>query len=339
MATAWYEPLRSYAKKTSKEHPSYEEDVVLFYLARRCQKEAHRGETPPPDLSQFEEKKLARVSGEIARNLAADAGQVEEVFSLNQRKYDELKLALLRYATHCAVRNAEQYADEALLKALPLVTAGTRPSCAGCKLGCRRRMRPECIGCKLEPGLRGPSNEYVFQASFLAWMLRIIRNLIADDARRRELLLRRRWDLVLADEERCASSSFAIDARRDEAYAVVKEMLQWVGTLPAMQRSVMALSMCRADVDDVVHDQLHRLAPELLGEVIRHRRFASDREIAGQLGTTPGNIATTRGIARMKAATIDPRWGEILDFILPHRSFSVGAPPLPHVPRAIETDR
>jgi len=331
MATDWYEQLRDYTKETSKKHPSYEEDVVLFYLARWCQKKAHKSEpdaaTPPPDLRLFGEKKLTEVAGEITRNLAADAGQVENVFTLDQRKYDALKLALLRYAKHCAVRNAEQYADEALLKALPFVTAGTRPSCAGCKLGCRRRMRPECLGCKLVPGLRGPSNEYVFQTSFLAWLLAVIRNLIADEARQRELLLKRSWDLLLDHEARQASPLSDIDEHRDEAYDVVEEMLQWVRNLPSMQRSVMVLSMCRADVDDVVHDELHRRAPRLLGGATRHRRFASDRDIAAHLGTTPGNIATNRGIARMKAAKIDPRWGEILDRILPHRSFSVGVTP------------
>lgn len=328
MATDWYEPLRAYTKERSKEHPSYEEDVVLFYLARWCQKKAHKSEpdeaTPPPDLRLFGEKKLAEVAGEITRNLAADAGQVEDVFTLDQRKYDELKLALIRYAKHCAVRNAEQYADEALLKALPLVTAGTRPSCAGCKLGCRRRMRPECLGCKLEPGLRGPSNEYVFQTSFLAWILTIIRHLSADDARRRELLLRRKWDLIVAEEAGYASPLPDIDAHRDEAYDVVEGMLKRIAKLPFMQRSVMALSMCRTDVDDAVHEQLHGLAPRLLGKAIRHRRFASDRDIAAHLGISPRNVATTRGIARKKLATIDPRWGEILDYILPHRSFSVG---------------
>jgi len=347
MATAWYEPLREYARKASKKHPScYGEDAVLFYLARWLQKEAHKRKLGPLSVqldlnlrgklgsesvqfkpNSFGKKKLTEVADNIASNLAADGERVEGVFTLNQEEYDKLRNALIVYARRYGVGKADQYADDALLKILPIVLTGTRPSCAGCKIGCRRRELPECAGCKRELGVDGPSNEYIFfQGPFLAWALAVLRHLIADDARCQGSLLRWRWDLILVDQARYASSYADINARRDEAYGVVGEMLKGIDELPGRPRSVMVDSMHRADVDTEVYEQLYRLAPELLGEVSKDKKFADDREIGEHLGISVSNVSTIRGKARKELAQRDYRWGEILDCILPHRGFSLALP-------------
>jgi RNA polymerase sigma factor (sigma-70 family) len=330
MARPWYEPLRKHAKKAFLKHPSsYGEDAVLFYLARWCQKKARRVEperaSKSPDLRLFKYKELSDAANAIASNLAADGKRIEILYAPSKIEYEELRSELLVFARRYRVKNAWHYAEDARQKVETIVLTGTRPTCTSCMLE-RRRLarpgRPECRGCQLELGVEGPSNEYVFRAPFAAWACTIVRHLIVDDVRQRRLLNRWRWDLALIDEAHYASSYDDDDALLDLADALLKQMLKAVGKLPPRQKSVMILSMCRADVDDLLHKRLHRLAPGLLGGV-KHKhckRFASDEEIAKHLGTTARNVASTRSVARKKLARRNASWGEILDIILPHAS-------------------
>jgi len=322
----WYGPLRKPAIKAFLRHPSrYGEDAVLFYLARWCEKSPRRKNpgqaSQPPNLHSFTQKELAGVADEIASNLAADGEQVEHFFALDRIEYDKLRGELLATARRYTRWNTEDYADDAMQKVAEIVLTGTRPLCTGCKLSRRRQKRLECWGCERKLGVDGPNNEYVFEAPFLPWIRTVARHLVFDDMRRRSLWMRWRRDLMLVDEERYLRSFYDNEARIEMAEIILEEMLKKIERLPKRQKSVMILSLCRADVNDLLHERLHLLAPGLLGEVINHKRFASDEEIAEHLGTTARNVASTRCAARKKLAGRNPLRREALNVVLPHRSY------------------
>ena len=63
MTGSWFEPLAAFC----------DDDVVLFYLARWCQKQT---KSAAPDPGSFDESELRETAGKIARNLAEDGARV-----------------------------------------------------------------------------------------------------------------------------------------------------------------------------------------------------------------------------------------------------------------------
>jgi DNA-directed RNA polymerase specialized sigma24 family protein len=329
MPAPWYRPLYKLATEAFNEHPSpYGVEAVLFYLARRCQKKAQRtglaGDAKAPDLGSFDKKKLAEVADAIAANLAADGKWVEVLHAPNQAQIEQLREELWVAAGRYRGGNADDLVDEALQKVVTTIVTGTNPLCSRCMIAAghlARPGRPECRGCRRKLEVDGPANEYVFQAPFQAWARTIVRHLILDEIRRGKLRRQGwRWRLFLIDEALDARSLYA-DPRLDRVLdRVLMRLLEAIEQLPPRQRAVMIKSLCRADVDDLIHRRLHRLRPDLFGGGDDHRRFESDGEIGTDLETTASNVASNRSAARKKLVERNNSWREILNVLLPQAS-------------------
>jgi hypothetical protein len=293
----WLERLRPLCREAClSAKPPYPAEVVLFYVARWSQKKSRRHE-PDPEL--FGNDVLRDVAERIAGNLAADGARVDRLFAREADEWVELKRLLLSSARRLARDAAPDYADDAFGDIAVVVFTGTPPSRAAERL----REGPE-----------GPSNEYVFQSPFPFWARRVVINLIIDEFRRwaRE----REGPPVRAP----AGTSQPLDsARIREAYATLPGLLDAIRELPPVQRSVMAMSLTRRDVDRLVRNRLHELAPDLFGQV-SPEPASSDPEIAERLGSTARRVTASRSVARRKLARRDAGWELLLDALLPHRS-------------------
>lgn len=290
---AWFEPLRPVCKEACLDAGSgYPVDVVLFFLARWCQKESRLDH---PEIAALDPHRVREVAGVIARNLAEDGQRVTRLVEGDAGELTELRRLLFTTLRARDEPAAAHLADEAVQKVAEVLLTGTPPSRA-----------PE----RLLEGPEGPGNEFIFTSPFPNWARRVAMNLAVDEHRRQG-----RTPTV-----RPPRPTPPIDrARLTEARDALPSLVDAVRWLPPVQRSVMVASLCRADLEEVLRERLHEIDPDLFPNP-SDRSLASDADIAGRLGTTPRLVAANRSVARRSLAERDPRWALLLDFLLPHRS-------------------
>jgi hypothetical protein len=299
MSGRWYEALRPVCEEVCSDTECvYTTDVVLFYLARWCQKQAS---TQDPDLASFEQPKLRDVAERIARNLRDYGTVVERIVQKDPLEWTSLRDMLLESARTRVRADPEDYAHGALVKVARALGTGTTPSQAANRL---------------RQSLDGPRNEYVFEAPFPYWARRVVINLVMDGL---VVLGREGGDRSLLD---LASTPEDLD---DDALtgacAALPGLVDAIRCLPSKQRSVMILSLARQDVDELVRELLHKVAPDLFSDAdVTHPRFSSDEDIARHLETTPRRVAANRSAARSKLSARDPHWKLLLDALMPHHS-------------------
>jgi hypothetical protein len=270
------------------------EDPVLFYVARWCQK---RSGHPQPDVDLLDQEELDEAIARIRRNLREDGPRVERFVAGDPAAVNDLRRELVSSARSRVGPPAAEFADEALGKIAEVLLIGTRPSRAGDEL---RR------------GPTGPGNEYVFESPFSHWARMVVINLIRDE--------RRRAGRAASPPRTPKRQGRPLDRDLlDRAAEALPGLLDAIRALPPVQRSVLALSLAREDVDELAREQLRVLAPDLLDEA-GSGPLTSDREIADRLRSTPRNVAASRSAARRKLARRDPLWALLLDALLPHRS-------------------
>jgi hypothetical protein len=289
----WFEGLRSACEAACAPESGFGAEVVLFYAARWCQKRARAAE---PDPAPFREEAPA-VAARIVRNLGMDGARLDRLFEGDRREWTSLRRLLLASAAARVPHTAGENADEALSKIAVVIFTGTPPS---------RAVQ------RLAEGPEGPGNEYIFISPFENWARAVVINHIIDEVRRakRDRRLGEKADPGGAPDVDPGALAWARDS--------LKALISAIEALPRTQRSVMVASLCRQDVDEAVHDELHEIAPELF--VHGDDRPSSDGEIARTLGTTAHRLAANRSAARRKLARQDAMWGLILDGMLPHRS-------------------
>jgi hypothetical protein len=295
MGGPWYEVFRTVCAKVcaAGKHP-HPAGVLLFYVARWSQKTT--GE-PAPNAHAHPPREVELVARRIARNLAADGATVDRLFQADRDELTGLKRLLLASAgPRCGENAALDFAEEALQKIALVLLLGTPPS--------RAEER-------LETGPTGPPNEYIFTSPFPFWAKAVVINLIKDEYRRERR--KHRGAVVLTK----ASTSVTRDVELRTALGSLPRLLEAIRTLPKVQRSVMVMSLCRSDIDEFLAEHLQEQAPDLFGG--DGPRPGSDKEIADLLATTPKLVAANRHAARKKLVR-DPKWAQLLDALLPHRS-------------------
>ena len=296
MTGTWFDELRPVCKRACVQAGSPQQaEVVLFYLARWCQKKTKQQE---PNLAGLDSAKLDDVAARIVRNLAEAGDWLERIVAGNAEAVGQLERVLLASARPRVQHAAPDYAHEALQKICVVLLTGKPPS---------RAVEA------LRDGPRGPANEYVFQSPFELWARAVVIRLAIDAHRGAERERRARPPL------RPKESAHLDSGFLKEAYDELPELLEAIGELPPAQSSVMTLSLCHPDIDEDVRNHLHRLAPDLF-ERCAGRLFASDAEIAEHLGTSRQSVTSNRSLGRRGLAEQDPRWEALLDHLLPHRS-------------------
>lgn len=297
MGGDWLDVLNPICTQACLAAPSgYPAEVALFYLVRWCQK---RADDPDPNLDSLDPTDVREAAARIVRNLAEDGPLVERLVEGKDAKaWTDLRRTLLASAAPRAGPRAGEFADEAVQKVAEILLTGTPPSRAAERL----RLGPD-----------GPRGEYVFQSPFTYWARRVAINLVVDELRREA---RRREPAV---EPGPKSSAHVDAATLEKARDALPALLEAIRDLPPVQRSVMVMSLSRRDLHDLVRRRLHELAPDLFAEPDAESP-SSDREMAEVMGTTPRRLAASRSAARRKLTRKDPRWGLLLDVLLPHRS-------------------
>ena len=297
MTQCWFEPLRLLCKQACVAARSpYAPDVVLFYVARWCQKKAKSAE---PDLDAFEHLALHEAANRVVRNLANDGVRVTRLVACEAAELSALNRLLVASARPRAEEAAPDYADEALQRIMIVLLTGTPPARAAQELG---------------EGPDGPRNEYLFHAPFEFWARRIVINLVIDELRRaareREgpVAQPRRHDTPPLDGALLRGSHDALPG-----------MVDAIRSLPAAQRSAMVLSLSRPEVDELVRERFHQLAGDLF-PAASDDAPSSAAEIAERLGTSARCVTANRSLARRKLAQQDGRWELLLDALLPHAS-------------------
>jgi DNA-directed RNA polymerase specialized sigma24 family protein len=293
----WFEALGPIAREACLTvRPPYPVDVVLFYLARWCQKESRQDR---PDTVSLDRAQLRESAEKIARNLTADGATIERLLAGDRDAITELRRELLASAVRGGGGGqADEYADEARQKVLEVLLTGTRPS---------RAIE------ELEHGPEGPGNEYVFVSPFSFWARSVVKNLVTDAQRK---LARERQGPPSPPPRKPPALDRELLRR---AHHALPDLLAAIRELPPAQRAAMAASLGRHDLDELVRDRLHELAPDLFSE-LGPRRFSSDDEIAEHLGSTARRVASNRSEARRRLSDSDPLWELLLDSLLPHRS-------------------
>ena len=293
MTDPWFEILRPACRRASSGSP-YPADVLLFYVARWAQKATGQ---PRPEERSLEAVDVQGAIERIARNLADDGETVEALVAGDRDRWTALRRVLLASAAPRAAEAAGDFADEALQRIAVVLLTGIPPSRAADQLS----LGPE-----------GPANEYVFQSPFEYWARAVVVHLIVDQHRREA---RDRHPPVPRSPRREPS----VDAATlRAAHDALPGLIQAIRALPQVQRSVLVLSLCRADVDEDVRDRLHALAPDLFSSA--EKPPASDQAIAERLGKTAQDVRSNRSVARRKLSRMDARWAVLLDALLPHRS-------------------
>jgi hypothetical protein len=299
MGQRWFEALRPVCKKACLAAESAPPvDVVLFYLARWCQKRARKAGVDVRDLLQPGRREVA---SRIVRNLAEDGERVERLARGDAEELSRLMRLLLASARPRAGEAAPDFAEEARQRISVVLISGTPPSHAAEKL---------------EKGPEGPPNEYVFSAPFEPWARRVVINLVIDE-RRREARLREGPSVPARRQ-----GSEPLDKRTlKDAHDAIPELVEAIRELPNAQRSVMVLSLSKPDVDEEVRERFHELDPDLFsfpgeGEEL----CTSDEEIAERLGSSVRSVAANRSLGRRRLAERDERWELLLDQLLPHKS-------------------
>jgi hypothetical protein len=288
----WFEPLEPLCRRACPQSKPGTVDVVLFYLARWCQKKAR---TLEPRVGSFEKEALRETAERIARHLAEDGPRVERLLTEDSSQvWTELRRELFASArSRVPEAAAYEHAQEAVQKIAEVLLTGTPPSQAAAQL---------------EAGPDGPGNEYVFDSPFSNWARTVVINLIRD-----------RWREEARRRPPEASKAPRLDRELVErARAALPHLLQAIRELPPKQRTVMILSLNRRDLDHAVRKRLHKLAPDLFSEA--GALVSSDTEIAERLGSIPRRVTANRSAARRKLAKRDPAWALLLDILLPHRS-------------------
>ena len=297
MTGQWFDQLRPVCKRACVEAGSPKKtEVVLFYLARWCQKKTKQQE---PDVAALEDATLLDAAARTVRNLAEAGERVERLVAGDAEALSELERLLLASARPRAQAAAAEYAQEALQKICIVLLTGKPPSRAADAL---------------RQGPRGPANEYVFQSPFEFWARAIVIRLVIDAHRG-------------ADRERrgpppppSTKGAAAFDSGfLRESYDQLPALLEAIKALPPAQCSAVTLGLCHPDVDEAVREHLHELAPDLF-ERCAGRLFASDGEIADHLGTTRQGVTSNRSLGRRTLADQDARWEALLDHLLPHKS-------------------
>jgi hypothetical protein len=302
MGASWQELLRPLCREACDVAGSDASvETVLFFVARWCQKET--GDTEP-DVAALDDGHLAEIAALVVRNLDDEGARVDRLVAGDAGAWTELRRQLHLSAHPRVGAAAGEYADEALQKIAVVLLTGTAPSRVAQRLA--------------TDGIIGPRNEYVFTSPFSFWARRVIINLIVDDARRRA---RERE----APQPRASYKPLRLDAAAlERAYAALPALLDAVRELPPVQRSVMAWTLARSDLDPAVTECLHEIAPDLFGMsgdgAGTSPAVASDADIAARLGTSTRLVAANRSAARCKLAARDPVWTFLLDVLLPHRS-------------------
>jgi hypothetical protein len=290
---AWFEPLRPICKEACLDAGStYSIDVVLFYLARWCQKTCGQAS---PELATIDPGKLREVAGMIALNLAEAGDRVTRLMEGDAGELTELRRLLFKTLRARGEPAAAHLADEATQKIAEVLLTGTAPVRA-----------PE----RLREGPEGPGNEFIFTSPFPNWARRVATNLAVDEHRREGRAPRVRPPRRRPSIDR---------SRLVEARDAVPSLVAAIRELPPVQHAVMVGSLCRVDLDEVLRDRLHELAPDLFPDPSEPSP-RSDEDIAERLGTTDRLVAANRSAARRKLAKRDRRWALLLDFLLPHRS-------------------
>jgi hypothetical protein len=287
------------------------ERVVLFYLARWCQKEAR---TLKPDLGEFSDEELADTAQNIAANLRRDGERIELLVAKNGDEWTKLLRELVACTSrHAPSGRAADLAGDALLKVTKVLLGGTKPSCASCRLNGNAPQRPECERCSRKRCIDGPSNEYVFQSPFAGWAGTIANNIVCDCWRRG---LQKPKPLRSKRTPRRSKGGWCKEMEAD-----LPALLEAIDRLAGRkQRSVMVLSLSRSDIDPKAYKPMRRLAPPKLFSEVGSERFESDKAVAEHLESTPRRVGSNRSAARRKLCEQNPRWEVLLDVLLPHSS-------------------
>ena len=291
-AQRWYEVLRPVAIDAGGAVGCrYEPEVVLFYVARWCQKDER---TRVPCLDAADPSRYRDVATRIATNLDADGSLVERLVAAEDTaEWDEVLRVLHASASRRVGGGAaDDYAREARQRIAVVLLTGTPPSLAAQRLG---------------DEVDGPSNEYVFQSPFWPWARRIVINHLIDDRRMRDPAAPR-------------PPKAPVDARRlEQAAAALPDLVQALRFLPPKQQAAVVVTLTRRDLEDELLEHLHALAPDLFPRDALGVG-SSDDELAARLGTTARRLAANRSAARCKLAPQDPRWELLLDQLMPHAS-------------------
>ena len=293
----WFEPLLGCCREAHVPvRPPYPVEVVLFYVARWCQKTTA---DDVPDIASLEGPGIQRSAERIVRNLVHDGRAIDDLVAGSPPEWTALRRLLMKSAGPRGGQRADDYVDEALQKIAVVLLTGTPPS---------RAVQ------RLEEGPAGPRNEYIFTSPFSYWARTIVINLIVDDGRRERRERERARDLVGGTEG--DETVAAIDL--EKARKSLSDLLDAIGGLPPAQRSVMVASLCRTDVGDEVVDLFCELSPDLFPTTTK--RHESDDDIARALGSTSRRVAANRSVARARLVEMDAQWSELLDRLLPHKS-------------------
>jgi DNA-directed RNA polymerase specialized sigma24 family protein len=307
MSDRWFEALRPVCKEACLDAGTAQStDTVLFYLARWCQKKAKADE---PDLGGFESTALRELAERIVRNLAEAGDRVERLVAGDADAFADLERLLLASARSRVQEAAREYAEEALQKTMEVLLTGTPPS------GAAERMRD---------GPRGPGNEYVFHSPFEFWARTIVIRLIIDEHRRfaRERRAAEAEATGTHPQPARAPGRRTRPLDRDvlsDALESLPGLVAAIRELPDAQCRAMVMSLSRPEVDELVRERLHELAPDLFSETAAPGP-SSDREIAAHLGTTPQRLRSNRSLARGKLEAKNARWKLLLDELMPHAS-------------------
>ena len=281
-------------------------EVVVFYVARWCQKETGEHE---PDVATIDAVRVADVAARVVGNVGGDGSRIDCLVAGDADAWTDLRRVLFLSAQPRAGAAAGEFADEALQKIAVVLLTGTPPSQAADRLA---------------GDVDGPGNEYIFASPFSHWARAVVINLIVDE-KRRAARERRAPRFQTPRKPTCLDT-----ATLERAHAALPTLLEAMRDLPPVQRSVMAWTLMRSDIDPAVTRRLRDLAPDLFddpdgagGGGANGRSpspVACDQDIADRLGTTARLVTANRSAARCKLAARDPLWALLLDVLLPHRS-------------------
>jgi DNA-directed RNA polymerase specialized sigma24 family protein len=287
-----FEALRPLCKEISLEsNLPYGVDVILFYLARWCQKASGQAE---PNVDSPDVREAA---AKIARNLTEDGPLVDRLVAGDAAAWTELRGLLRASAGRRVGGQAIEFADEAEQKIALILLTGTPPSQAA------ERLRQ---------GPAGPRNEYVFQSPFSYWARAVLIHMIIDEQRR---AAREREPPAPPSQ----TEKHLDQALLEQARLALPGLVAAIRELPPVQHSVMVHSLSRRDLDEAIRKRLQKLAPDMFS-LVDDELPGSDTDIAERLGSERHAVAASRSAARRKLARRDPAWALLLDVMLPHKT-------------------
>jgi hypothetical protein len=294
--------------------PFLSERVVLFYLARWCQKRSDE-KSLAPDLGQFRDQELAETARAIATNLRHDGERVERLAAEDEEEWRLLERDLYRSVWRAPSAARDDCMAEARFKIVGAIGIGTKPTCAACRLDGRRPRRPECLNCQSKPGVRGAGSEYLFQSPFSGWTGAIAANVTRDWWRRFFAEQRRRERPLHPDPPQIDPA----EARR-LLTKTLPPLAEAIRSLSGKkQREAIVASFSCTSVDPLAGECLRELAPDLF-EGYGPNMFRNDEELANHLGSDPHRVQANRSAARRELCRKHPELRGPLDFFMPHQS-------------------